>query len=154
MPNLPSSNSKNYKDPARKAGLLPVQIEKQKEKARERDKQRPSAAERGYDKRWAEFRLSYLKDHPLCNRCGSEACKRCRKIREANETQCKRCGDHRFLPAIAWPAEIVHHIKRLTEGGDKYDLDNLESICRSCHAKETNFSNTKDGWTPKKIKEE
>ena len=28
-----------------------------------------------------------------------------------------------------------HHIIRLAEGGDPYDPDNLESLCRSCHIK-------------------
>jgi len=35
--------------------------------------QRPSAAERGYDARWHKARKQYLRDHPVCVRCGNLA---------------------------------------------------------------------------------
>lgn len=36
------------------------------------DKQRGSAASRGYDARWRAHRESYLKSHPLCVQCHAE----------------------------------------------------------------------------------
>ena len=34
-------------------------------------------------------------------------------------------------------ATEVHHAIPLAEDGKAYDLDNLQSICTSCHSKET-----------------
>ena len=39
--------------------------------------------------------------------------------------KCKRCGRRGRLD--------VHHIEGIAEGGDVYDLDNLETLCRPCH---------------------
>ena len=39
--------------------------------------------------------------------------------------KCERCGKRGKLE--------VHHTKRLHDGGDPYDPDNLEVLCRSCH---------------------
>lgn len=30
-------------------------------------------------------------------------------------------------------AQIVHHIRPIRSGGDPWELDNLESLCRDCH---------------------
>jgi len=37
---------------------------------------------------------------------------------------CVRCGR---------PAYVVHHIVPLSDGGDKYNPNNLASLCRHCH---------------------
>ena len=42
--------------------------------------------------------------------------------------RCRRCGKAGRLEA--------HHVKRLEDGGDPYDLDNIESRCRDCHISE------------------
>jgi 5-methylcytosine-specific restriction protein A len=34
---------------------------------------RKSAQERGYDSRWTKFRAMYLRQHPICERCGKAA---------------------------------------------------------------------------------
>jgi 5-methylcytosine-specific restriction protein A len=34
-------------------------------------------------------------------------------------------------------AEDVHHITDLADGGDPYDLANLEALCHSCHSRHT-----------------
>ena len=31
----------------------------------------------------------------------------------------------------------LDHIKPLADGGDAYDLDNLQFLCRSCHGKKS-----------------
>jgi len=41
---------------------------------------------------------------------------------------CARCG------VIATE---VHHVLALSEGGAPFDLSNLESLCGSCHGRET-----------------
>ena len=33
---------------------------------------------------------------------------------------------------------IVHHVIELAPGVDPYDVDNLQTLCRSCHAREHN----------------
>jgi 5-methylcytosine-specific restriction protein A len=35
------------------------------------DKERPSAARRGYDSRWQAYSRAYLKAHPICKQCGA-----------------------------------------------------------------------------------
>ena len=72
---------------------------------------RPSACARGYDRRWRRVRAIYLSRHPLC----------------------ERCKQHGWLR----PAVDVHHIKPIADGGDVYDLGNLEALCRTCHSQET-----------------
>ena len=39
--------------------------------------------------------------------------------------RCRRCGKAGRLEA--------HHVTRLENGGDPYDPDNCETLCRSCH---------------------
>ena len=35
-------------------------------------------------------------------------------------------------------AEQVDHIKPISDGGAEFDMDNLQSLCPSCHSKKTN----------------
>lgn len=62
-----------------------------------------------YDSRWNRVRNIYIKQHPLCEEC----------FKENKYTK----------------ATIVHHKKPIECGGDKYDIENLESVCDSCHQK-------------------
>jgi len=41
---------------------------------RELDRQRPSAARRGYGPRWRRARAAFLARHPLCVRCQAAGC--------------------------------------------------------------------------------
>ena len=60
-----------------------------------------------YDSRWKKVRNIYIKAHPLCEECIKE---------------------NRFIKAT-----VVHHKLPIENGGDKYDLSNLESLCQSHH---------------------
>jgi len=60
-----------------------------------------------YGRRWHEIRDLYISKHPLCARC-----------LEAGHLV---------------PAEEVHHIRPLADGGDNSD-ENLMSLCKSCHS--------------------
>lgn len=74
---------------------------------------RKPAHKRGYDKRWERLRDDFIADHPLCEHC-------------------KRVGE-------TTAAKEVDHIIEF-EGLDdprRLDRDNLQSLCRRCHAKKT-----------------
>jgi 5-methylcytosine-specific restriction enzyme A len=45
--------------------------------------------------------------------------------RQRDGNRCRRCGDTHRLQ--------VHHIVSLDDGGAKYDLNNLITLCSSCH---------------------
>lgn len=72
---------------------------------------RKSACKRGYDRAWQRFRAGYLKQHPLCAHC--------------------------LANGITTMATDIDHIRRLQDGGAKYDHDNLQPLCKSCHSKKT-----------------
>ena len=77
--------------------------------ARSYDKQRGTAAERGYGARWQKARLEYLQQHPLCVTClsGGDIC----------------------------PATVVDHKK--PHKGDKvlfWDVSNWQSLCLTHHS--------------------
>jgi len=83
------------------------------EKHRKSEAQRQYQADkehRGqYDRRWRSFRLSYLREHPLCVDC-----------QQANKMS---------------PAYEVHHIKKLRDYPDlKFDDANLMGLCKPCHS--------------------
>ena len=48
-----------------------------------------------------------------------------RKVLERDNYTCLDCGRHGFLE--------VDHMKPLYDGGAKYDLSNLQSLCKFCH---------------------
>ena len=64
-------------------------------------------------KEWRELRDTYIRMHPLCEEC--------------------------IKKNIVTPAQDVHHIKSpFTKGNINYhlllDMNNLESVCKVCHA--------------------
>ena len=58
---------------------------------------------------WRKIRLIKLRINPLCEQCEAKGI-----VREGKE---------------------IDHIKRLKEGGEPFDLENLQTLCKSCHAK-------------------
>ena len=78
----------------------------------ELERQRPSAARRGYGPRWRRARAAYLARHPLCVSCGA-----------AGRLE---------------PATVVDHI--VPHKGDSvlfWDRANWQSMCKSCHDAKT-----------------
>ena len=57
--------------------------------------------------RWKRLRLIQLKRHPLCVECNKNS-----RVKAAN---------------------VADHIIRITDGGEPYDLNNLQSLCTACH---------------------
>lgn len=70
--------------------------------------ERPSARERGYDADWRRVRNKKLAIDPLCER-------------------------HALLGETV-AADMVHHIVPLSKGGDRLAMENLQSLCYSCHS--------------------
>lgn len=64
------------------------------------DHHRGSPSKRGYDSHWVKIRAQFLREHPLCVRCEKEF-------------------------NILTPAVEIHHIKRLRDGGDRFDESTL-----------------------------
>lgn len=61
--------------------------------------------------RWRTFRKVYLSQFPLC-------------------VHCKAKG---FVVA----AEELDHIIQIKKGGEMYSYDNLQGLCKSCHARKS-----------------
>ena len=91
---------------------------------RARERQRPSARSKGYDRRWERTRADYLDDHPWCE-----------------------CAEHDALPPLQRPhAEHVHHIDGLGPLGPRgHDPANLQALTKSCHSKVTALEEP-GGW--------
>ena len=71
---------------------------------------RDPAARRRYGRAWKKLRAHFILLHPLCEQCKSEG--------------------------RLTPAEEVHHILPLANGGTNDDC-NLKALCKSCHSKIT-----------------
>lgn len=41
------------------------------------------------------------------------------------------------LSDIIMPGDCVDHIKRIEDGGAKWDWSNLQTLCNSCHARKS-----------------
>ena len=69
---------------------------------------RDPSVRRHYGKQWRKVRSIYIKAHPYCEEC--------------------------YKNGVMVPAEQVHHVKPLSEGGTN-DFENLMSLCKSCHSR-------------------
>ena len=74
---------------------------------REYDRDRGNSSDRGYDYRWREVRIRFMRVHPICQRCAGRG--------------------------RTTAASLVHHIKPINEGGARYETKNLMSLCNDCH---------------------
>ncbi|TVS19297.1 MAG: HNH endonuclease [Gammaproteobacteria bacterium] len=104
----PAGFPKPCAHPGCRALVTSGRCEKHRRKA---DRARGSAAERGYDSRWTRLRNWFIRAHPLCAWCA-----------ESGRTSA---------------AQIVDHIVPIRAGGARLEESNLQSLCRSCHAKKT-----------------
>jgi 5-methylcytosine-specific restriction enzyme A len=76
------------------------------------ERQRGSAASRGYDHRWRAFRASVLASNPLCA--------------------------DRLARGALTPAADVHHVVKLRMApGRRLDPTNVSALCSVCHARRT-----------------
>jgi len=72
---------------------------------------RGSAAARGYNVAWQQVRADYARAHPWCEEC--------------------------LLEGLRVAVAIVDHRQPIRRGGARLDPRNLESLCRSHHARKT-----------------
>lgn len=89
-----------------------------------KDHKRPSAAKRGYDRRWQAYRRMWAAQHPLCgDRIAGPS---------AEHSECRRDG-------LDTPMKHVDHIIPVTGPDDRlfYDPSNHQSLCVRCHAAKT-----------------
>lgn len=79
---------------------------------------RDPATRKRYGRSWKRIRDRYIKEHPLCEECSKQD-----KLT---------------------PAEEVHHILPLSRGGT-HAINNLMSLCKSCHSKITSLEGARWG---------
>lgn len=61
--------------------------------------------------RWKKLRKQYAESQPLCEHC--------------------------LKFDIVTPLAVVDHVKEIQHGGEPYDINNLQSLCHSCHNQKT-----------------
>lgn len=102
-------------------------VQHQQERARlnaaKRDKLANDATAREHhafykSRKWLRARAEKRKLNPLCEDCEAEG---------------------RLVPMAE-----VDHVQRIKDGGDRFDLANMRSLCRSCHARKRQ----REGQTP------
>lgn len=72
------------------------------------DRQRGTAAARGYDGTWQQFRRYFLNTNPICRDCEADGASRL--------------------------ASQVHHIHKLADGGARLDPENCMGLCHRHHS--------------------
>ena len=95
--------------------------DKHQSRVKQRDRDRGTAHQRGYDAEWKKHRDQFLLEHPLC-------------------VECRRKG-------YVMPATVVDHIT--PHKGDKvlfWDKNNWQSLCKSCHDRKT-ATEDKGSWS-------
>jgi 5-methylcytosine-specific restriction protein A len=70
--------------------------------------------------KWRKLRAWWVQQSPLCVICESEG----------RTVAC----------------DVVDHKKPVKQGGDMYDLDNLQSLCHSCHNRKTREENKSNAY--------
>ena len=109
MPRKPKRPCSHPVCPRLTDGRFCEEHQKQENKRYEKYDRDP-AMRRRYGRTWKRIRDRHIAEHPLC-----EVCKKQGRIT---------------------PAEEVHHIKPLSQGGT-HDDSNLMSLCKECHSRIT-----------------
>lgn len=93
----------------------------QKQVSRCCDKERGTAAKRGYGGRWQRYRIMFLRKNPLC-------------------AECQRQGR-------ITPAKHVDHIKAVSGADDPlfWEPSNHQGLCHSCHSAKTMLESVRRG---------
>ena len=73
------------------------------------DRDRGSAARRGYNRRWARYRMVYLRQHPICVACG----------------------------AVANEVDHVQRVVRGQNDPLFWVESNHQALCKRCHSRKT-----------------
>lgn len=85
------------------------------------DRHRPTAAARGYDRKWRRTSDRHLAANPHCTCTGCPSC-----LRVTDAGRCLR------------PSTDSDHLDGLGPHGPRgHDLDNLQALCHECHAHRT-----------------
>lgn len=61
--------------------------------------------------RWARLRKWFIRKNPLCVHC----------MRDGRVTA----------------ARVIDHVVEIADGGQRYDIDNLQALCHACHNRKT-----------------
>ena len=84
----------------------------QRDYGRERDRKRPTAAQRGYDWHWAAYREAFMAQNPLC-------------------AECERNG------RVSASAELDHITPRSVRPDLFWSRSNHQALCLQCHREKT-----------------
>ena len=87
--------------------------------ARQRDLERGTAQQRGYDSVWAAYSKQFRKAHPVCGERADGSLDR-------THSRCVQRG-------YTTPAECVDHTVPMAQGGSKWDATNHMSACQDCN---------------------
>ena len=98
--------------PTRPKRFTPSGVPSKQQARKQYDRERGSAHERRYTKRWQNERRLFLAKNPMCHDC---------------------------MAVEVWSkATDVHHIKKLRDFPElQYKYDNLMALCHGCHSKRT-----------------
>nr|WP_313064643.1 HNH endonuclease [Achromobacter animicus] len=98
----------------------------QQEAAREKDRERGSAASRGYGHRWAKTSQGFLRNNPLCCACSARD-----RVTAAEVTD--HIVPHRLAEALASDdADRIAAARALF-----WDRANWQPLCWRCHSRKT-----------------
>jgi len=86
---------------------------------REREAARPGARARGYSPKWDEYSRGWLARYPWCGQ-------RRGGFFSDEHSRCVQRG-------VREPAAVTDHIVPLSEGGDRFDPTNHQSLCTGCN---------------------
>jgi 5-methylcytosine-specific restriction protein A len=88
--------------------------EHKRQRQREYDQQRGSAASRGYGARWRKLRRMVLRRHPLC---------------------ADPYGVHAERGEVVEATDVDHILSKREGGADAFE--NLQALCHACHSRKT-----------------